>query len=73
MTCVCGSTNLPSLPCAFQVGRNKLVAIEKYKVDKSRGLIKDDEPKKEDPNAAAGGAKKKPKFKNYGYVKKEAE
>ena len=41
----------------------------KYKIDKERGLIKDDEPKKE--AAAAGGAKKKPKFKNYGYVKKE--
>ena len=53
----------------IECGRQKLVAIDKYKIDKERGLIKDDEPKKE--AAAEGGAKKKPKFKNYGYVKTE--
>ena len=53
------------------VGRMKLVAIDKYKFDKERGLIKDDEPKK-DVGGDEPGKKKKPKFKNYGYVKKEA-
>ena len=49
--------------------RLKLVAIDKYKFDKARGAIKDDEPEKK--VADTGGKKAKPKFKNYGYVKKE--
>jgi len=54
----------------IETGRLKLVAIQKYKIDKERGLIKDDDPKKKEA-ADAGGKGKKPKFKNYGYVKKD--
>jgi len=60
----------------IDIGRQKLVAIDKYKLDKSRGLIKDDTDKKkkdDDGGGGGGGGKKKPKFKNYGYVKKEPE
>ena len=56
----------------IEMGRLKLVAIEKYKIDKERGLIKDDGPKKKE-ESSGGGPKAKPKFKNYGYVKKEEE
>jgi len=56
----------------IETGRLKLVAIEKYHIDKERGLIKDDEPKKKAAGDDDDGAKKKkPKFKNYGYIKKE--
>ena len=58
----------------IEMGRMKLVAIDKYKTDKAAGKIKDEaeEAAKEAALAAAGGGKKK-KFKNYGYVKKVVE
>jgi len=57
----------------IEIGRAKLYAISKYKSDKEKGLIKDEDEearKAAEAAAAGGGSKKKPKFKNYGYVKK---
>lgn len=57
----------------IELGRLKLIAIDKYKLDKERGLIKDDEPAKKKAADDDGAKNKKPKFKNYGYVKKDEE
>jgi len=67
---MCAEESLPQE--VIELGRAKLFAISKYKSDLEKGLIKDEEAeaKKKAEAAKSGGKSAKPKFKNYGYVKK---